>query len=180
MGMSRVIRRIWQRSSSFVRTRPLLRCGSGSELGSGAILENPRSIAIGNGVSIRSHAWLNCGESNAGQPLLEIGDGVSIGRFAHINARQSVVIEPYVLIADRVFITDYHHGRKDPTRPILAQPLEVPRPVRLRTGCWIGEGAVIMPGVTVGRNAVVGANAVVTKDVPDGAVAVGVPARSTT
>ena len=50
-------------------------------------------------------------------------------------------------------------------------------PVRIGRGAWLGENAVIMPGVTVGRGAVIGANAVVREDVPDYSVAVGVPAR---
>lgn len=49
--------------------------------------------------------------------------------------------------------------------------------VVLQEGCWIGVGAVILPGVTIGRNAVVAANAVVTHNVPDRAVVGGIPAR---
>ena len=49
--------------------------------------------------------------------------------------------------------------------------------VTINDGCWIGIGAVILPGVEIGRNAVVGANAVVTRNVPDFAVVGGVPAR---
>jgi acetyltransferase-like isoleucine patch superfamily enzyme len=50
-------------------------------------------------------------------------------------------------------------------------------PVRSMDGCWIGVDARILPGVTIGRHAVVGANAVVSHDVPDGAVAGGMPTR---
>ncbi|MBI4196750.1 MAG: sugar O-acetyltransferase, partial [Deltaproteobacteria bacterium] len=53
-----------------------------------------------------------------------------------------------------------------------------PRPVRLKRGCWIGVGAVIMPGVTIGQNAIVAANAVVTRDLPDNMIARGIPARN--
>jgi maltose O-acetyltransferase len=49
--------------------------------------------------------------------------------------------------------------------------------VRLRTDCWIGIGAVILPGVTIGRNAVIAANAVVRQDVPDYTVVGEIPAR---
>jgi acetyltransferase-like isoleucine patch superfamily enzyme len=47
----------------------------------------------------------------------------------------------------------------------------------LREGCWIGANTVILPGVTIGKNAVVGASSVVTKSIPDYAIAVGNPAR---
>ncbi|MFG0288101.1 MAG: DapH/DapD/GlmU-related protein, partial [Rhodopirellula sp. JB044] len=55
--------------------------------------------------------------------------------------------------------------------------LEFGRPVRIGSNVWIGGGALILPGVTVGDDAIVGAGAVVTRDVPPGAVMVGVPAR---
>ena len=51
------------------------------------------------------------------------------------------------------------------------------RPIEIKDGAWLGANAVVVSGVTVGRNAVIGANAVVTSDVPDYAVAVGIPAR---
>ncbi|MCH5330753.1 MAG: galactoside O-acetyltransferase, partial [Alistipes sp.] len=49
--------------------------------------------------------------------------------------------------------------------------------VLLKRGCWIGAGSTILPGVTVGENAVVGAGSVVTKDVEDNTVVAGNPAR---
>lgn len=50
-------------------------------------------------------------------------------------------------------------------------------PIVIKDGAHIGIGSIIMPGVTIGKGAVIGAGAVVTKDVPDYCVAVGVPAR---
>ena len=50
-------------------------------------------------------------------------------------------------------------------------------PVHIGKNCWIGAGAVILPGITIGDNTVVGAGSVVTKDLPDGVVAVGNPCR---
>ena len=50
-------------------------------------------------------------------------------------------------------------------------------PVRIGKNCWIGAGAVILPGVTIGDNVVIGAGSVVTKDIPDNVVAVGNPCR---
>ena len=149
-------------------------CGRDLHIGFPATIKNPSSIVLGDMVVIREHAWLNC--ERAPQPTLSIGDNTYIGRFAHINAAQSVVIEDDVLIADRVHISDHQHAYSDPSLPVLAQGVTDPEPVRIRSGSWLGVGAVIMPGVTIGRNAIVGANAVVTRDVADLDIVGGIPA----
>lgn len=163
-------------NSLWVRLR-VGKCGPGLTAQFPIQLTAPRSAQLGRDVYLCGNAWLNCEANAARGTTLKIGDRVYLGRFLHINARQSVIIEDDVLISDRVFITDYHHGTKDLDAPIIQQPLTPGRPVCIRRGAWIGEGAAIMPGVTIGIRAVVGANAVVTRDVPDGAVARGVPAR---
>lgn len=162
---------------SVVQGRRLGSCGDGFEIRFPCTLTNPAAISVGNGVRIREHLWVNCESALAGHPALSIGDNVYIGRFCHVNARTSVVLEPYVLVGDRVHIADHGHAFEDPEVPPMLQGVTGGDPVLLRSGCWLGSGAVVLPGVTVGRNAVVGANAVVTKDVPDGAIVGGVPAR---
>jgi maltose O-acetyltransferase len=57
------------------------------------------------------------------------------------------------------------------------QGLEVARPIVIEDNAWLGGGAILLPGVTVGRNAVVGAGAVVSRSVPANTVVVGNPAR---
>lgn len=171
------LRKLLTRGYSLVLRRKFGSCGARFQIGFPATLENPRAIAVGDDVWIREHAWLNCATAPAGRASLTIGSGSYIGRFVHINAKASVMIEDHVLISDRVIITDHHHGYADPWTPVICQPLPEGQPVRLRTGCWIGAGAAIMPGITVGRNAIVGTNAVVTSDVPDRAVVGGAPAR---
>jgi acetyltransferase-like isoleucine patch superfamily enzyme len=88
-----------------------------------------------------------------------------------------VVIGSNVLIADRVFITDADHKFAAINTPISLQGDSFRGAVSLLDGCWIGIGAVILPGVTVGRNSVVAANTVVTKDVPDFTIVSGIPAK---
>ncbi len=149
--------------------------GKGSSICYPATLNHPELITIGKNVSIRENAWLNCVGTT---PSLSIGDNSYLGRFIHINAYSSVVIEENVLISDRVFISDVHHAYQNPDIPIMNQGVTTPSPVLLKKGCWIGGGAVIMPGVTIGHNAVVAANAVVTHDVPDRMIARGVPANN--
>ena len=69
-------------------------------------------------------------------------------------------------------------GADHPRDPAQRRALfEFGRPVRIGANVWIGGGAIILPGVTVGDDAIIGAGAVVTRDVPAGATAVGNPAR---
>ena len=151
--------------------------GPRSRLEGSVVLDSPFLVSVGAGVYIREHVWLNAKDDRGdGAPTLHIGDGAYIGRFTHINAWRDVKIGNNVLIADRVFISDCEHQYVDKHVPIAHQADPFVGSVDLREGCWIGIGAVILPGVTVGRNAVVAANAVVTRDVPDHAVAAGVPA----
>ena len=153
--------------------------GSRSCLEFPAKLVQPNLILIGNNVYISTAAWLNAKDDRGtGQPTLRIGDGTYIGRMVQINAWRDVEIGPNVLIGDRVLITDADHSFHLTNEPIIWQGDAFKGPVRLIEGCWIGAGAVILPGITIGRNAVVSANAVVTKDVADRAVVGGVPAKS--
>lgn len=162
--------------TALVRAR-VAALGKGSFVHAPASLYNPKVIAIGSGTVIREHAWLNGGRAQGDAVALKIGDGCYIGRFAHINAAAGVTIGDKVLIADRVYISDIDHEYRKPGLPVIGQGVCTKGPVVLKTGCWLGAGAVILSGVTVGRNAVVAANAVVTKDVPDFTVVGGVPAK---
>lgn len=162
--------------TALVRAR-VAALGADSVVHAPATLYNPAVIRIGAGTVIREQVWLNGGRAEGTKPVLLIGDGCYIGRFCHVNASVGVTIEDRVLIADRVYISDIDHEYRKTELPVIAQGVCSKGPVLLKTGCWIGAGAVIMPGVTIGRNAVVGANSVVTKDVPEFTVVGGVPAR---
>jgi acetyltransferase-like isoleucine patch superfamily enzyme len=141
-------------------------------------LTSPHLVTIGNHVHICADAWLNAKDDRGdGQPTLRIGDGTYIGRMVQINAWRDVDIAANVLIGDRVLILDADHHFDHPELPISAQGDGFKAQVHLLEGCWIATGAVILPGVTIGRNAVVAANAVVTRDVPDRTVVGGIPAK---
>lgn len=152
--------------------------GTRSRLERYAKLVSPKLVAVDDDVYICNHVWLNaCDDRGDGQPTLRIGKGVYIGRFSQINAWRQVQIGSNVLIADRVFISDSTHCFRNTELPIIQQGDAYVGPVNLKEGCWIGIGAVILPGVTIGKNAVVAANAVVTHDVADFTIVGGVPAR---
>ena len=116
-------------------------------------------------------------QSQTFNPEISIGNRVSITGFATITAVNSVVIEDDVLIASHVFISDHSHGRERADIPYKYQQLSDFGDVVIGKGSWIGEHAVVMPGVTIGKNSIVGANSVVTCDVPDRTIVAGSPAR---
>lgn len=80
------------------------------------------------------------------------------------------------MIAGGVLICGVNHGHAMQGMPMRQQPVEA-APVVIGQDVWIGMGAILLPGVTIGDGAIVGAGAVVTTDVPAGSVVSGVPAR---
>ena len=104
--------------------------------------------------------------------FITIGKNVFINHACSFLDMGGITIEDHVLIGPRVNIVTENHPL-DPTdrRALVTQPVVIKR------NAWIGAGATILPGVTIGENAVVAAGAVVSKDVPANTVVGGVPAK---
>ncbi|MDO4903046.1 MAG: sugar O-acetyltransferase, partial [Limosilactobacillus sp.] len=108
----------------------------------------------------------------------DYGRNIKLGKNIFINSGVmftdlgGIEIEDNVLIGPKANIISVNH----PLDPAKRRGLEF-KPVKIKRNAWIGANATIVPGVTVGENAVVGAGAVVTKDVPDNTVVAGVPAK---
>ncbi len=102
---------------------------------------------------------------------IEIGEDSIIGEDAVLDGRDKLTIGNHVDIATDVMIYNAQHDVRDPSfRAICA-------PVVIEDYVFIGPRAIILPGITVKRGAVVGAGAVVTKDVEEGSIVGGVPAK---
>ena len=129
---------------------------------------------IGEGVSLS--AGMVPGQQCLTNPVVTIGDRCLIGRGSGIVGHFSISIGNDVWTGHHVYITDQNHGYEDVTRPI-SQQTQPELPVVIGDGSWLGFGSVVLPGVTIGKHCVIGANAVVTNDIPDYCVAVGVPAK---
>ncbi len=99
-----------------------------------------------------------------------------IGQECTISAYRRVRIGEQCVIADRAMFIDFDHGVVEVDRPIRLQGIYM-RDVVVGSNVWIGYGACILRGVSVGDNSIIGTNAVVTKDVPANAVVGGIPAR---
>jgi acetyltransferase-like isoleucine patch superfamily enzyme len=140
-------------------------------------IDGGKNISIGNNCLIQYKTWLAALPlTGADKCQLVIEDGVVIGHFNHIYATKSIVIEKDALLADRVYISDNLHNYSNPMIPIKNQNIIQKNEVVIGSGCWIGENVSII-GASVGKNSMIGANSVVTKDISDYCVAVGIPAR---
>ncbi|KQY79602.1 acetyltransferase [Paenibacillus sp. Root52] len=104
---------------------------------------------------------------------LTIGDDVLINAGVGIAANIEVVIGNNVMIGPRTSIFDSAYHRIDS----LDDGSEMAQRITIQDNAWIGTGALILPGVTIGKNAVVAAGSTVTKDVPDNTLVAGAPAK---
>lgn len=138
----------------------------------GAMVFHPEHIVIGNNVYVGHYAILKGYYKNR----LVVGDNVWIGQHCFLHSAGGLSIENNVGIGPGVIITSARHIEEGRNSPILFSDVSMD-PVVLQEGCNIGVNAVILSGVTIGRGAQIGAGAVVVEDVPDYAVATGVPAR---
>lgn len=114
--------------------------------------------------------------------VLIFGDHVNVGDGVSIRCANHIRIGSYVLMGSRVLILDNSHGtykgnRQDSPHTPPNQRRLFTMPVTIGDHVWIGEGSVIQMGVTIGNGSIIAANSVVTKEVPAGVIAGGVPAR---
>jgi maltose O-acetyltransferase len=123
-------------------------------IGQNSIVEPPFYCSYGQNTHIGDHVYLNCMCTILDNNEVHIGHHVMIGP----------VVQIY---------TAAHHLQAE-TR---IQGLEVAKPIVIEDNVWLGGGAILLPGVRIGRNAVVGAGAVVTQSVPANSVVAGNPAR---
>lgn len=110
----------------------------------------------------------------------DYGDGIRIGARTFVNFNCTLLDGAPITIGDEVLLasgvqllTATHPVDPGPRRVAWEQAL----PITIADGVWLGGGAIVCPGVSIGENTVVGAGAVVTRDLPAGVVAVGNPAR---
>lgn len=125
-----------------------------AEAGEGVVVRPPFHCDFGFNIRLGPGVFLNFGCVILDVTEVSIGEGTQIGPAVQIYA------------AD--------HPRDGETR---RAGLEFGRPVRIGRNAWIGGGAIILPGVTIGDDSVIGAGSVVTRDVPAGSTVAGNPAR---
>ena len=142
-----------------------------------------KRIIIGDYTSIQSHSILGCWEKYGVQkftPSIIIGNNCSIGEYNHITACNKITIGDGLLTGRFVYIGDNAHGGlswKEAEIPPVRRHLTSKGEIIIGRNVWIGDKVTILGGVTIGDNVIVGANSVVTHDIPNNCVAVGMPAK---
>ncbi len=171
------------------------RVGRGVVFGQGVVLRHPAKIELGDGVVVDDLVVLDAkGTSNRG---IRIGDGVFLGRGTILSCKDgdivlgehtnigfhsevfsgsSVTVGRHGLFAAYTYLVGGGHEFERTGTPVVEQA-RTSAGITLGDDVWLGAGATVLDGVKIGSRVAVGAGAVVTRDLPEGAVAMGVPAR---
>lgn len=154
------------------------------QLGQFVEIAHPRHLVLfGRNIRGGDHAHIICAPDNnvrfttwsgkQGDGEIVFGDHCLISPGVRISAARSVHIGDNCMLAANVYISDSDwHNIYNRIRPFRCT-----KPVVLKNNVWLGDGAMVLKGVTIGENSVIGAGAVVTKDIPANVVVAGNPAR---
>jgi len=128
-------------------------------------------ISLGRNVFLGRATILSCKNGD-----ILLADDVNVGFHSEIFSGSTVSVGRHGLFAAYTYLVGGGHEFEDGATPVIRQARSS-RGIALGENVWLGAGAKVLDGVRIGRDVVVGANAVVTEDLPDGAIAAGVPAR---
>lgn len=148
------------------------------------ILRGRRSIDFGTGLTTGYWCRFEVFPQDSDRRIrLRLGNNIQMNDFCHICALDRVDIGDNCLFASHIYISDNSHGRyegsENDSSPDLAPDHReyITSPVKIGNNCWLGEGVIVMPGVTIGDGCVIGAHSIVNRNIPDACIAVGSPAQ---
>lgn len=139
---------------------------SGCIVGFNTSIINFSKVKIKKGSFLQDHVYLRAGMNGS----IQIGNDVAINSFARLFGHGGITVGDNSQIGPGATLTTTSH---DIDMDMVASF----RPITIGEWTWIGANAIILPGITIGNHVVVGAGSVVTKDIPDYSVAVGIPAK---
>ncbi len=156
-----------------------LRLGSAVSIGANSYIDCSvdEVVHLSDGVTLREQTWLQCrsGLNPPGQSL-HIGERTYIGPFSVLGVSGPVVIGPGCQIGSRFTLSAEEH--LPGSTGTFTDGATSRTGIQIGADCWFGNNVTVLDGVTIGDGAVVGASSLVTKDVPAGVVAFGVPAKT--
>lgn len=187
-GVTFFVREILRRTMIVIRRSLIFRRikSAGLTLGPRCNLRGLAYIKIGKNFRVMEGLWLEAHDRYKDQelnPRVIIGDDVSVSRWCHVSAIEYIEIGSRTLLGSNVYIADHNHGtyagieQSDPNVPPATRPLGGGGPVIIGEDVWIGNNAVLVGPLNVGRGAIIAANSVVTRDVSVNTIVAGVPAR---
>ena len=150
-----------------------VRLAAGLVLRPGYRDSRPGSIAVGARSQLETGVVLDAWGGS-----IVVGENVFFGPHSVVYGQGGVEIGDGCLVAMHCRILSSEHSIPPSGRPIRGEP-DLLKPTRLGRDVWLGAGVTVLGGVTLGDGCIVGAGAVVTRDLPPGSIAVGVPARVT-
>jgi acetyltransferase-like isoleucine patch superfamily enzyme len=130
-----------------------------------------RGIEIGRGAFLGRGTILSCKDGD-----ISLGDHANLGFHCEIFSGSSVTVGRHALFAAQVYLVGGGHEFEARDAAVIDQP-RTSRGIVVGDDVWLGTGAKVLDGTRIGSHAVVGANAVVTADLPERAIAAGIPAR---
>jgi acetyltransferase-like isoleucine patch superfamily enzyme len=131
------------------------------------------SVQLGDWVQVHRDVIIQTGAGGA----VTLGPGSRLQPRCILSAfKGRITIGKGVGLSPNCVLYPYNHGVA-PGQPVSTQPLESKGDIIIEDEAWLGVGVTVLDGVRIGKGAVVGAGSVVTKDIPEGAIAFGVPAR---
>lgn len=173
--MKRFIKKMITRTLCLVYQIPYTK---GLYIGPGSKIVGGANVRLSESTQIMPNVML-C--SNGG--IIKIGKGSEIGMYSRIASVREVQVGNNVITGPHIFIADYNHEYSNPNVSIKFQGNKVVlrqanEPlVSIGDGTWLGTNVVIAGSFHIGKNCIIGANSVVTHDIPDYSVAVGIPAK---
>jgi acetyltransferase-like isoleucine patch superfamily enzyme len=130
-------------------------------------------VEIGDRARVYGFNVLETGKGGA----IRVGADTRLQRGSQFYSYQTpILIGCDVGIAPNCAFYSYNHGMA-PDTPMNSQPLVSRGPIVVGDHAWLGYGVIVLSGVRIGSGAVIGAGSVVTQDIPEGAIAMGAPAR---
>ncbi|HBC99505.1 MAG TPA: lipopolysaccharide biosynthesis protein [Lachnoclostridium sp.] len=148
--------------------------GKHSYIGTVTFVQRKKHLYIGNNVRIYPGMRAELTKESA---RIVVEDNVSIGQNLHVVSYQGALnIGRNTTISGNVFVSNVDHDYREIGIHVLNQGM-LEKETLIGENCFIGYGAVIMPGTKLGKQCIVGANAVVCGDFPDDCVIAGVPAK---
>ncbi len=154
----------------------LLHLGKHVYLGAGVTVQEAHragGIILGDRVQCYGHSFLETGHEGT----IRIGADTHVQPGCHMHSHLSAIhIGERVEIGPACAFYNYDHGTA-PGIPVMDQALRSRGPISVGDGAWLGHGVTVLQGVSIGAGAVIAAGAVVSRDIPENAIAAGVPAR---